>query len=226
MDTIGITSATSQTAINLGLTATYFVFTMVGAYVIDIFRRRTLIFAGLITFVIVQTLVTITSWQYSVTQSHATAALTVVWVFTFQVCSATLIATMHNLYPVEILSLPLRAKGMGMYSMFQSMAGVVQNYGISVGIGIVGYKIWVVYIVYNAVQLVIAYFLFPETSKLSLEEIDNVFETPGVNPVKLSKRIWKARTEMERLERTGGDTSEVRQITAPETVEEKSESKI
>jgi len=55
--------------------------------------------------------------------------------------------------------------------------------------------------VYNSIQLVAAYFLFPETSGLSLEEIDNVFETPGVKPVKMSLDIVKAKEQKARLDR-------------------------
>jgi hypothetical protein len=102
---------------------------------------------------------------------------------------------MHNLYPVEALSLPLRAKGMGLYSLIQGGASAVQTYGIGVGIGKVGYKILVVYIAYNTVQLILSYFIFPETSGLSLEEIASVFETPGVAPVKMSLDIQKAKKE-------------------------------
>ncbi|KAH8909292.1 MFS general substrate transporter [Coniochaeta sp. PMI_546] len=204
LQTIGITKSIDQIGINLGLTAIYFVFTAFGSWLIDIYRRRTLIFAGLITFIIFQTAATITSWQYSLEPTRAAAILTVFWMFAYQICSASLIATMHNLYPVEILSLPLRAKGMGLYSVFQGAAGVVQSYGISVGIEKVGYKIWVVYIAYNLIQLVASYFIFPETSRLSLEEIDTIFETPGANPVKLSLKISKAKTERERLERAAG----------------------
>lgn len=201
LDTIGIKSSQAQLAINLGSTSTYFVFEFIGSFLVDIFRRRTLIITGLTTFIITQTVVTITSWQYSLSESQSTAILTVVWVFIYQMCSAALIATMHNLYPVEILSLPLRAKGMGFYNMVQGAAGVVQSYGISVGIQKVGYKIWVVYIVYNTIQLVAAYFFFPETSKLSLEEIDTIFETPGASPVKLSKKISRAKREKEKQDR-------------------------
>ena len=68
-----------------------------------------------------------------------------------------------------------------------------QTYGIGVGIAKVGYKIWVVYIVYNSIQLVLSWLFFPETSRLSLEEIDTVFETPGVHPVKISLDIQKAK---------------------------------
>lgn len=89
---------------------------------------------------------------------------------------------------------------MGLYAMFQGAAGVVHTYGIGVGIEKVKYKIWVVYIVYNALQGIIAYYMFPETSKLSLEEIDAIFETPGENPVPMSLKIYRAREEKEKME--------------------------
>ena len=201
LETVGIDGTKQQLGITIGTTAVYFVFTAVGSLLVDKFGRRTLIFAGLISMVIFQTATTITSWQYSLNATHAAAALTLLWIFLYQTFSATLIATMHNLYPVELLSLPLRAKGMGLYGLIQGGASAVQTYGIGVGIEKVGYKIWVVYIVYNTVQLILSYFIFPETGGLSLEEIDTVFETPGVAPVKMSLDIQKAKKERAALMR-------------------------
>ncbi|KAJ5158594.1 Major facilitator superfamily domain general substrate transporter [Penicillium coprophilum] len=182
---LGVTDEKSILGVNIGTTAVYFVFTAVGAMIVDRFRRRTLIFIGLISMIIFQTATTITAWQYTV---HATPG-------SGGTFSATFVATMHNLYPIEILSLPLRAKGMGLYGLIQGAAGAVQSYGIGVGIQKVGYKIWVVYIVYNSIQLLLSYLFFPETSSLSLEEINTVFETPGVHPVKMSLNIEKAKKE-------------------------------
>lgn len=201
LETIGIDDAMQQLGITLGTTATYFIFTACGALIVDRFKRRTLIFAGLIAMIIFETAVTITSWRFSLTPTTAAAGLTILWVYMYQTFSALLIATMHNLYPVEILSLAMRAKGMGLYGLIQGGAGAVQTYGIGVGINKLGYKIWVVYIVYNCIQLVLSYFVFPETKGLSLEEIDAVFETPGVAPVKMSLDIQKAKKEMEEANR-------------------------
>lgn len=156
LETVGVDRVKQQLGITIGTTAVYFVFTVVGSFLVDIFRRRTLIFAGLISMVIFQTATTIMSWQYSLNSTHAAAALTILWIFLFQTFSATLIATMHNLYPVEVLSLALRAKGMGLYGLIQGAAGAVQTYGIGVGIAKVGYKIWVVYIAYNTAQLILS----------------------------------------------------------------------
>lgn len=166
-----MTKALDQQGVNLGLTATYFIFTLAGSYIIDKFRRRTLIFTGLISIILLQTASTITGWQYSLHETSAASGLTIMWMFLFQIMSSLMIATMHNLYPVEILSLTLRAKGMGLYSFIQGAAGTVQSYGISVGISKLGYKIWCVYIIYNTLQLIAAYLVFPETFGLSLEEI-------------------------------------------------------
>ncbi|KAL2834957.1 general substrate transporter [Aspergillus cavernicola] len=196
LETIGVTGSMQQLGIQLGTTATYFVFTAVGALIIDRFRRRTMIFVGLGTMILFQTCTTITSWQFNVSGTSAAAALTILWIYLYQTFSALFVATMHNLYPIEILSLPLRAKGMGLYGLIQGGAGAAQTYGISVGIEKIGYKIWVVYIAYNSIQLALSYFIFPETSGLSLEEIDAVFETPGVAPVKMSMDIYKAKRQM------------------------------
>lgn len=115
LGTVGIDGTEELLGINLGLTATYFVFTLFGSYIIDKFNRRTLIFAGLISVITMQTLSTITAWRYSVVPSSVTAGLTITWIFCFQILSSTFIATMHNLYPIEILSLTLRARGVGLY---------------------------------------------------------------------------------------------------------------
>lgn len=39
---------------------------------------------------------------------------------------------------------------------------------------------------------------FPEFRYLSLEEIDYVFETPGVHPVTMSKKLQKSKVETRR----------------------------
>ncbi|KAJ6058601.1 uncharacterized protein N7446_008184 [Penicillium canescens] len=173
---LGIDRTKQQLGITIGTTAVYFVFTAVGSFLVDKFRRRTLIFIGLISMIVFQTATTITSWQYSLHANTAVAALTLLWIFLYQTFSATFVATMHNL-------------------LIQGGAGAAQTYGIGVGIAKVGYKIWVVYIVYNTIQLVLSYFIFPETAGLSLEEIDTVFETPGVAPVKMSLDIQQAKKE-------------------------------
>lgn len=63
LETVGITDKTAQSGINFGSTATYFIFTVVGSFLVDYVNRRALIFAGLVSFIALQTAATITGWQ-------------------------------------------------------------------------------------------------------------------------------------------------------------------
>jgi DMSO/TMAO reductase YedYZ heme-binding membrane subunit len=76
LETIGVDGAKQQLGIQLGLTATYFVFTLCGSYLVDKVTRRFLIFSGLISFILVQTAATITSWQYDTKGTKGAAYLT------------------------------------------------------------------------------------------------------------------------------------------------------
>lgn len=53
-----------------------------------------------------------------------------------------------------------------------------------------------IYFMFIGIDLLCVYLtwqFFPEFSHLSLEEIDLVFETPGVNPVNMSKKLDAAK---------------------------------
>lgn len=53
-------------------------------------------------------------------------------------------------------------------------------------------QIYFIFIGIDALCLWLTWLYFPEFQYLSLEEIDHVFETPGVHPVKISKAVHRA----------------------------------
>ena len=53
----------------------------------------------------------------------------------------TLAATLHNIYPNEVLSLRQRAKGMGMYSFSQNIFGFAMTYGVGELLAKIGWKV-------------------------------------------------------------------------------------
>lgn len=69
---------------------------------------------------------------------------------------------------------------------------VVNTYGISVGIAKIGWKLYIVYIVWICVELVTVYFFFVETAGKTLEELSVVFNAK--NPRKESTK--KVKVEM------------------------------
>jgi Sugar (and other) transporter len=61
LETVGIDKPFHQLSIDFGSNTTYLVFTVCGSFIVDRFNRRTLIFAGLISLIILQTAATIAS---------------------------------------------------------------------------------------------------------------------------------------------------------------------
>lgn len=115
---------------------------------------------------------------------------------------------MHSIYPNEVLHYTQRAKGMGMYSLFQACFDIVLTYGVSAAMQKIGWKIYFVFVFIDLAAIALTYKFFPEFKSLSLEEIDLVFETPGTHPVTLSKKLQKAKMAKRREEEESGMVAE------------------
>ncbi|GFZ51765.1 hypothetical protein JCM24511_09533 [Saitozyma sp. JCM 24511] len=88
-------------------------------------------------------------------------------------------APLNLAYPIEILSFSLRAKGMSLWIFFGSVALCLNTWVNPIALKAIGYWYYIVYIVYIGVLtylLVIAYFFFPETQGLSLEEVSELVD--------------------------------------------------
>jgi hypothetical protein len=66
---------------------------------------------------------------------------------------------------------------------------VVNTYGIAVGIQAIAWKLYIVYCVWIAIEMVVIYFFFVETAGKTLEELGEIFEAP--NPRKASTKKVK-----------------------------------
>jgi hypothetical protein len=114
---------------------------------------------------------------------------TIVSIYLFGIFFAWGWTPLQTLYAVECLENRTRAKGSGLNFLFLNVAMIVNTYGISVGIAKIGWKLYLVYIVWICVELVTVYFFFVETKGKTLEELSEVFEAP--NPRKASTRKVK-----------------------------------
>jgi hypothetical protein len=98
-------------------------------------------------------------------------------------------STSTNMPPVKYKLTIKILQGSGLNFLFLNVAMIVNTYGISVGIAKIGWKLYLVYIVWICVELVTVYFFFVETKGKTLEELSEVFEAP--NPRKASTRKIK-----------------------------------
>lgn len=100
-------------------------------------------------------------------------------------------------YPSEILPLGARSKGMSVSVAAQYMMSFVILQVTPPGLQNIGWKMYIVYAVFNLAFVPIVYFLFPETAGCTLEEVDNIYLDPRHSPIKVSMEMWKKRRSNE-----------------------------
>ena len=112
------------------------------------------------------------------------AKATVACIFLFGAVFSIGLTPLQALYPVEVLSFEMRAKGMGFSSLAVSVGGLLNQFAWPISLAQIGWHTYIIFAIWCAIQWVVFYFMMPETKRRTLEELDKVFETR--NPVKAS----------------------------------------
>jgi len=185
--TAGITNSSTQLLINAINPIFSLIAAVYGATLLDKLGRRTMLMAGLVGAL--GSYVLLTAFTASAAAQPNLAYGTIVSIYLFGIFFAWGWTPLQTLYAVECLENRTRAKGSGANFLFLNVAMIVNTYGISVGMEKIGWKLYLVYIVWICVELVVVYFFFVETKGKTLEELSEVFEAP--NPRKASTRKVK-----------------------------------
>jgi MFS family permease len=183
----GITNSSTQLLINAINPIFSLIAAIYGATLLDKLGRRTMLMAGLIGAL--GAYIMLTAFTASAASQPNLAYGTIVSIYLFGIVFSWGWTPLQTLYAVECLENRTRAKGSGANFLFLNVAMIVNTYGISVGIAKIGWKLYLVYIVWICVELVVVYFFFVETKGKTLEELSEVFEAP--NPRKASTRKVK-----------------------------------
>ncbi len=162
-----------------------------GATLLDKLGRRTMMLAGLTGGLF--SYILLTAFTASTASNPSLSYGVIVSIFLFGVVFAWGFTPLQTLYAVECLENRTRAKGSGLNFLFLNIAMVVNTYGISVGIQAIGWKLYIVYIVWICVEIATIYFFFVETAGKTLEEMGEIFEAK--NPRKASTRRTRVRVD-------------------------------
>lgn len=112
------------------------------------------------------------------TGSAASSAAMVAMIYLFQVVYSIGWTPLQALYPVEVLSFEMRAKGMAFSGMFVTIGTLVNQFGFPVALQNIAWKTYAVFLIWCFIQAGIIYLLMPETknrtvsSKQKLESKD------------------------------------------------------
>lgn len=114
----------------------------------------------------------------------AAARAAIAMIFIFGAVYSIGLTPLQALYPVEVLSFEMRAKGMAFSALAVNAGGMLNQFAWPIALSKIKWKTYIVFVVWNAVQSTVFYFMMPETKNRTLEELDSIFEAK--NPVKTS----------------------------------------
>ncbi|KAH7130830.1 general substrate transporter [Dendryphion nanum] len=183
----GITDTNTQLLINAINPILSWVAAMTGATILDKFGRRQMMMGGLTGALIWYCFLTAFTAESAKNQNLSYAVI--VSIYMFGICFAMGMTPSATLYPMEVLPNRTRAKGSALKFVFLNIATMTNTYGVSVGIKKIGWKLYLVYIIWITVEIAVIYFFFVETSGKTLEELAVIFESS--NPRKTSTKKIK-----------------------------------
>ena len=100
------------------------------------------------------------------TGSVPSSRASIAFIFIFGSTFALGFTSMQPIYPGEVLSNDMRAKGMGVYQLTAGCASFVNTFAAPVALNNIGYWFYVFFVFWDMFEFVVIYFLFVETKVL------------------------------------------------------------
>ncbi|KFY96418.1 hypothetical protein V498_02700 [Pseudogymnoascus sp. VKM F-4517 (FW-2822)] len=186
LDTAGVEGTIRKANLNLANNFQQFFFAVVGAVLVDRVGRRPLLIFGNVGCCLVWAGMCIASgiYQGSKEANKAAADVMLFFIFLFGSIYSIGFTPLQALFPVEVLSFEMRAKGMAFSGLAVNMANLLNQFAWPIALEDIGWKTYIVFCIWCAVQATCVYFFIPETKNRTLEELDEIFSSP--TPVKTS----------------------------------------
>ncbi|RPB03387.1 hypothetical protein L873DRAFT_1761251 [Choiromyces venosus 120613-1] len=191
LDNIGIKDEATQLLHNAILTAVSFGAAVAGCFLVDRVGRRMVLMIGTSLFIVWWTIITILVSHFGKQSNTNTmgSGATIAFIYLFGITFSFSYTPLQVLYPVECLKYETRAKGMGMFDFFTSVAVLFNSYGIAVIIDKISWGFCFIYIAWDIFELIIIYLFFVETHSRTLEEINEIFKDPMPRNKSLQKHV-------------------------------------
>ncbi|KZS92516.1 hexose transporter [Sistotremastrum niveocremeum HHB9708] len=165
-DTIGITDSNTQLLINAFLNMWSLLWAVGGGLFCDRFGRRTLFLCSTAGMLLFFTLQTICSSLYAQHGKKAAGDAVILWIFLFGSAYAIAYSPLITSYTLEILPFNLRAKGFTLFSFAVSLSLIFNQYVNPIALKALGWKYYIFYCAWDAVELVFVYFFVIETKNV------------------------------------------------------------
>lgn len=186
----GITDTNTQLLINAINPIFSMIAAVVGASLLDRYGRRPMMLGALIGCVVSYVFLTAFTAESANTPNLSYGVIVAIYVF--GICFSAGFTPLQTLYTVECLENRTRARGSGLNFLFLNIAMAINTVGISTAMERIGWRLYLVFIGWQVVEIVMIYFFAVETAGKTLEELGEIFEAK--NPRKESTK--KVRVEV------------------------------
>jgi sugar porter (SP) family MFS transporter len=176
LETCGYSSPVAQANITLINSCQQFLCAIVGAFMVDKIGRRPLLLFSFTGCCVIWLGMTIASAEFAKSGGglHPDGTVTVgtnlnaskaslAMVFIFGAVYSIGITPLQALYPVEVLSFEMRAKGMAFSSLAVNAAGLLNQFAWPVAMRNIGWRTYIIFTIWDAIQAIVVWFFIPET---------------------------------------------------------------
>ncbi|KAF6751549.1 hexose transporter [Ephemerocybe angulata] len=184
LDNVGVTDNRTKNLVNLASTLWSFVNATALALTVSRFKRRTCYLICSISCLLVFAAWTAASARYSIDQGQAASKAVIAFIFLYSPAYNVAYNALTYTFLVEIFPFHVRAKGITIFQIFSRAAGFFNTFINPIGIKNAGWKYYLMYVIFLAFEVVFIYFLFPETSGRTLEELAFLYEEDEAKKVK------------------------------------------
>ena len=171
LTTAGVTDEVDQANYNLGYAAFQFFFAIMGSLVVDRVGRRPLLLFTNVACCVAWIAVGVSAAKYLEYRSSDASKVVIAFIFIFGAVYSVGFTPLQALYPVEVLSFEMRAKGMAFSALAVNAAGLLNQYAWPVSIDKISWRTYIIFSIWCAIQAAVIYFVIPETKNRTVSFI-------------------------------------------------------
>ncbi|KAF8511584.1 general substrate transporter [Gautieria morchelliformis] len=166
-----------------------------GSLIVDHFGRRRLTLTATGTLVILLAIISALLSNPGATPGRSNAGIS--FIYLFMVVFSFGWTPIQSLYPAEILGYESRAKGLSFLLVVVQAVSCINTFALPVALAKLGWKVYLIFLFWDAIEYTAVYFTMVETKGLSLEQIDEVFNQPNPRKYSIEHRVRVRRGHVE-----------------------------